>query len=642
MGGQTLAEKIATRHCVRGPDRPLRAGDTVSLRPRHILTHDNSSAILTRFRETGAGLVRYPWQPLITLDHDVQNTDPARFAVWQELAAFAGEQHLEFRPCGSGVGHQIMVEDGLVIPGSLCVAADSHANIYGALGALGTPIVRSDAVAVWATGDFWWEVPRCVQVRLKGELREECCGKDLILSLCATFDQGEVRSTIVEFTGPGVASLNMDDRFTVANMTTEWGAIGGIFPVDQQTVDYLETVRRELTKTGRRRFTKALLEEWASNPMTADPDAVYSLHIEVDLASVRPTINGPSSPAVPAPGDQVIPIDRAFLVGCANARLGDLQQAAAVLRGRKVHPRVKFYVAAASRTVQDQAVRAGTWNDLIQAGARTLPPGCAMCIGLGEGLLEEGEVAVSATNRNYPGRMGAVDSQAWLASPAVVAQAALDGEIRTPAESTDLVTRIDSRAKAGDPVPPPGLVEGFPVRMKGEARFIPADSLDTDQIFPSTAVYRDLASADLGKLLLQNHDSSFVDRIGNATILVGGFNFGCGSSREQAATAFAAAGFELLIVGSVARTFRRNAANHGLLCLEAPEFVQALHDELQGDAPRTVALEDEIEVDFSSGTVRQGGREFAVEIPPVLIQELYLDGGVVERMRRRFGGEERS
>jgi homoaconitate hydratase len=260
MSGQTLTGKIATRHCVRGPSRPLRAGDLVVLRPRHVMSHDNSAAIMDRFSRMGAASIRYPWQPVIAIDHDVQNTEPERLATWSRIESFARWQGVEFWPCGSGIGHQIMVAEGYVVPGSLCVAADSHANMYGALGSLGTAIVRSDAAAVWATGEFWWEVPDVVQVSLSGKLPAGVTGKDLILSLCGRYRNGEVHDVVVEFAGPGVASLDMDDRFTMANMTTEWGARAGIFPVDGCTTAYLEQVRRELIKRGRRRFTSGQLE----------------------------------------------------------------------------------------------------------------------------------------------------------------------------------------------------------------------------------------------------------------------------------------------------------------------------------------------------------------------------------------------
>jgi homoaconitate hydratase len=604
----------------------------VALRPRHLLTHDNSAAVIERFGQTGAPAVRYPWQVLITLDHDVQNTDPDQFAVWQRIREFAERHRLDFRPCGSGVGHQIMVEEGFAVPGSLCVAADSHANIYGALGALGTPVVRSDAVAVWATGEFWWEVPRSVRVRLEGKLADGVSGKDLILALIAKFHGGEVHASVVEFEGPGVASLDMDARFTISNMTTEWGSIGGMFPVDATTIEYLEWVRRELAKRGQKRFTRAQLGAWATAPLEADADAEYAATITVDLATIRPTVTGPHSPSGTAGSERTIPIDKAFLVGCANARLTDLAAAARVLDGHKVHPRVRLYVAAASRRVQDEAVRSGVWDTLVAAGARTLPPGCAMCIGLGEGVLEPGEVAVSATNRNYPGRMGDVRAEGWLASPAVVAESAVRGELRVG--PPEIEATIESGASGAARVTNRHLVAGFPEAVEGRAVFVPADDLDTDQIYPSTAVYREIDPAKMGSLLLRHHDPDFASRLSGATILVGGFRFGCGSSREQAATSISHAGIRLVITGSMARSFRRNAANWGLLCVESPEFVAYLQDALTGS--RTFALDAPVAVDFREATIRHAGLEFAFDRPPALLQELHVDGGVLGRMQRRF------
>jgi homoaconitate hydratase len=373
----------------------------------------------------------------------------------------------------------------------------------------------------------------------------------------------------------------------------------------------------------------------------ADPDARYAAAITVDLSTVTPVITGPDSPAAAPASERAVEIDKAFLVGCANARSTDLAAAAQVLRGRKVHPRVKFYVAAASRRIQDEAVRSGVWDVLVDAGARTLPPGCAMCIGLGEGVLESGEVAVSATNRNYPGRMGAVGAEGWLASPRAVAEAALSGEIRV-GPSRMAATFEAGPAESAVPVDR-HLVAGFPERLEGRAVFLPADDLDTDQIYPSTAVYRELDPAAMGALLLRNHDPDFAEKLTGATILVGGFRFGCGSSREQAATAIAHAGIRLVITGSLARSFRRNAANHGLLCIEAPGFVEQLQRAHAGQ--RAFALEDAITVDFREAILHHGGRDFDFDRPPALLQELHVDGGALGRMQARFtpaaGGERR-
>ncbi len=201
---QTIVEKIAQAHLSEGPKRPLRAGDFVSIRPFHVMTHDNTSAVMSKFKAIGAKKICDPKQLVFALDHDIQNQDEANLKKYRSIEAFAQEQGVDFYPAGSGIGHQIMVERGYVAPGSFVVASDSHSNMYGALGAIGTPIVRTDAAAVWATGEFWWQIPRSIQVVLEGKLPQGVCGKDVIISLCGLYNHDEALNAAVEFTGPGV------------------------------------------------------------------------------------------------------------------------------------------------------------------------------------------------------------------------------------------------------------------------------------------------------------------------------------------------------------------------------------------------------------------------------------------------------
>src|SRR3954470_8067062 len=244
--GQTIVEKITLAYMTEGPERSLRAGDFVSVKPRHILTHDNTSAVIKKFRSIGAKRVVNHQQPVFALDHDIQNTSEDNLKKYAAIEAFARELHIDFYPAGTGIGHQIMVERGYVVPGSFVVASDSHSNMYGALGAIGTPIVRTDAAAVWATGEFWWQIPRSVQVVLEGKLPEGATGKDIIITLCGLYNHDEVLNSAVEFSGPGVASLSMDARFSISNMSTEWGPLVGWFPVDQVTINYLKGVHQRL------------------------------------------------------------------------------------------------------------------------------------------------------------------------------------------------------------------------------------------------------------------------------------------------------------------------------------------------------------------------------------------------------------
>ena len=356
---QTIVEKIAQSHLAEGPNRPLRTGDFVSIRPHRVMTHDNTSAVMSKFKGIGAQKIHNPQQLTFALDHDIQNKDEANQKKYHAIEAFAQQHGVDFYPAGSGIGHQIMVERGYVVPGSFVVASDSHSNMYGALGAIGTPIVRTDAAAVWATGEFWWQIPRSVQVVLEGKLAEGATGKDVIITLCGLYNHDEVLNSAIEFTGPGVASLSMDARLSISNMTTEWGPLVGWFPVDAVTIQYLKGVYQRLKAQGVERFTEKDIEGWTKNPPHPDPDAVYSAHIVLDLGQVTPHVSGPDTVQVMASlaeiGKKNIPIQKAYLVSCVNSRLEDLEAAANVLKGKKVAATVKFYIGAASKWVQDEA-----------------------------------------------------------------------------------------------------------------------------------------------------------------------------------------------------------------------------------------------------------------------------------------------
>ena len=261
--GQTITEKIAQAHLAEGPKRSLRAGNFVSIRPKHVMTHDNTSAVMKKFKSIGAAKIHDTRQPVFALDHDIQNQNEDNQKKYRAIESFARDHGIDFYPAGTGIGHQIMCERGYVTPGSLVVASDSHSNMYGALGAVGTPVVRTDAAAIWATGEFWWQIPRTVQVVLEGALREGVTGKDVIIALCGAFNV-HVLNAAVEFSGPGVASLSMDARMTIANMSTEWGALVGWFPADEIAIKWLRAKREERIKRGEpERYTEEDLRRWA-------------------------------------------------------------------------------------------------------------------------------------------------------------------------------------------------------------------------------------------------------------------------------------------------------------------------------------------------------------------------------------------
>ena len=646
--GQTVIEKIAQSHMAEGPQgRPVRAGDFLSIRPHHVMTHDNTAPVMKKFKAIGASRVQDPAQPVFTLDHDIQNRSEENLAKYRSIEEFAAEQGVTFYPAGSGIGHQVMIEQLHAVPGSFVVASDSHSNMYGGVGAAGTPVVRTDAAAIWAAGTFWWQIPRTIQVVLEGRLSPGATGKDVILALCGHYNHGEVLNAAVEFSGPGVAALSLDERLAISNMTTEWGALVGWFPADEKTLAFVKERRDRLGATGAKRVTDDDLRRFAEDPVRPDADAVYAGRIRLDLSSVIPHVAGPDSVQVATPLPEMeqrgVPIQKAYLVSCVNSRLEDIVAAADVLRGKKVADGVEMYIAAASRDVQEAAEAGGAWQALLDAGARPLPPGCGPCIGLGAGLLEAGENGISATNRNFKGRMGSRDARCYLASPAVVAASAAAGRICGPDRftATELVSefeRVDASAAADEEVE---ILPGFPERVRGRLVFLPQDNLNTDGIYGKDYTYRDDMTAEMmARVVFENYDPELAGRIAKGDVVVGARNFGTGSSREQAVTSLQAAGIALVAAASYSQTYLRNAFNNGFPCVDCPELSDRLGEllatEVEG-AAKTIIPGDEIEIDFARGKISYRGETFRFAPLGAVPQALVVDGGVENQVRKRLG-----
>ncbi len=646
--GQTIVEKICQAHMAEGPNRPLRAGDMLSLRPRHVMTHDNSSAVMKKFKSIGATRIFDPRQPVFALDHDIQNTTEENLSKYKSIEKFAIDHRITFYPAGSGIGHQLMVAEGYVVPGSLVVASDSHSNMYGALGALGTPVVRTDAAAIWATGEFWWQIPRSIRVVFKGSLRPGVTAKDVIITLCGLYNREEVLNAAVEFAGPGVAGLSMDGRMTISNMTTEWGSLTGWFPVDAVTIRYLRDRMVILKRKSATRYTEEDLTKWEKNPPAPDPDAEYAATIELDLSAVSPHVSGPDSVQVMRSLVEIekekVAIQKAYLVSCVNSRLEDLEAAARVIRGKKVASGVELYLSAASKEVQQAAEASGAWHALVDAGARPLPPGCGPCIGLGTGLLEAGEVGISATNRNFKGRMGSRDAKAFLASPEVVAASAVMGYIAGPSPSDGgLPERIyeekPAASAAGDEVVK--IIEGFPGRIEGRLVFVTQDNLNTDGIYGKDYTYREgMTREEMARVVMENYDPEFSGKTESGDVLVGAWNFGTGSSREQAVTSLQAKGIALVIAGSFSQTYLRNAYNNGFACVECPALVTRLRELLKKGVAvgaRTIIPGDPLAIDFTKSTATYRGESFRLPALGTVPQSLVVAGGIENLVRKRLG-----
>lgn len=644
---QTVVEKIAQLHLAEGPSRPLRCGDFVSIRPARVMTHDNTSAVMRKFKATGAANIFNPSQLVFALDHDIQNQDEINLKKYRSIEAFARQHGVDFYPAGSGIGHQLMVERGYVVPGAFAVASDSHSNMYGALSAVGTPIVRTDAAAVWATGEFWWQIPRSIQVRLEGTLSAGVTGKDVIIALCGIYNHDEVLNAALEFSGPGLSSLSMDARLSIANMSTEWGALVAWFPVDDTTIGYFREIHQNLQHCGIERFTRAEIEAWRKTLPRPDPDAAYAACITLDLSQVTPHVSGPDTVQTTQSLYEIeqkkIPIQKAYLVSCVNSRLSDLEAAARVLRGKKVANGVKLYVGAASAWTQNEAQRSGVWSALVEAGAIPLPPGCGPCIGLGTGVLEKGEIGISATNRNFKGRMGSRDAQCYLAGPEVVAASAVAGYITGPIHfpPCSITRQFEEFATAHRPDERVEILPGFPERITGRLVFVPQDNLNTDAMYGKDYTYRDdMTSEMMARVAMENYDPQFALRTGAGDVLVGGFNFGTGSSREQAVTCLRAKGIPALIAGSFSQTYLRNAYNNGFLCIEIPALVRELCHQFAGEVARkekTIISGEKLCLDFVSSTVGWRGKTFSFPPLGTVPQSLVIAGGAENVIARKLG-----
>ena len=635
---QTIVEKLSQAHMTEGPNRPVRAGDFVSIRPSRVMTHDNTSAVMSKFKAIGAKRVYDPKQLLFALDHDVQNHDETNVKKYQSIERFAAENRIDFYSAGAGIGHQIMVERGYVLPGSFVVASDSHSNMYGALGAIGTPVVRTDAAAIWATGEFWWQIPRTIQVVLEGTLPEGASGKDVIIILCGFYNHDEALNAAVEFSGPGLASLSMDDRFSIANMSTEWGAVAAWFPVDDVAIRYLRQMYSHLKEQGVERFPEQNIADWIANPPQPDPDAAYAARISLDLSLVTPHVSGPDAVqtmhSLAQIENETIAIQRAYLLSCANSRTGDLENAAWALCGKRVAPGVKLYVAAASAWVQQEAERRGVWQTLLDAGAIPLPPGCGPCIGLGEGLLEKGEVGISATNRNFKGRMGSREAQCYLASPEVVAASAVAGYIKGTRRWHDctLVRCYEEFSVAKTLTETVEILQGFPAHVRGRIVLLSQDNINTDAIYGKDYTYQDDVTPEMmARVAMQNYDPQFAALARPGDVIIGGFNFGTGSSREQAVTCLKAKGIPLVIAASFSQTYLRNAYNNGFACIETPALVKHMREQFADEivrAEKTIISGENIDVDFSTSRVLWRGKEFSFPTLGSVPQRLVIASGV--------------
>lgn len=645
---QTRIEKIVQRFVI-GHKEEVHSGDYVMIRPLHVLTHDNTGAVIPKFNEIGKMTINDPSQPVFALDHNVQNTDEKNLAKYAKIEAFAKEYGIDFYPAKTGIGHQMMCDEGYAFPNTLAVASDSHSNMYGGLGCLGTPIVRTDAAGLWVTGETWWQIPPIAKVILKGKPADGVSGKDIALALCGIFDKDEVLNHALEFEGDALEYISIEQRLTIANMTTEWGALVGLFPVDALTLSWYDKRNAEIVARGlmgvesdkgqtvHPRINNATIQELQENPIIADKDAYYAKTITLDVSTISPIVSGPHGIKLMYSADEInkkrIPINKAYLVSCVNGRYEDIQTAAKYIKGKKVAEGVEFYIGCASKEIQMRLEKESYWQTLLEAGAIELPPGCGMCIGLGKGLLESGEVAISATNRNFKGRMGAKDSEAYLGSPLTVAMSAVEGYIIADNKSNfEPIYNIKETEKPDKKVKTT-ILKGFPETIKGRLIFCPEDNLNTDGIYPGKYTYNDaMTGAEQAEVVMENYDPEFVKITQEGDILAGGFNFGTGSSREQAATAFMHKGIAMLIAGSFSETYKRNALNNGFIVIECPKLIKDLRNAYKNDK-LTIITGLDLKVNFKKAKIKVADKIYTFNPLGKAAQRLIISQGLLQMIK---------
>ena len=417
--GMTMTEKILAKHA--GID-VVKPGQLINCKLDMVLANDvTAPPAIKEFEKIGKPVFDNTKIALVP-DHFTPNKDIKSAGLAKIVRDFAHKHNIVnyFEIGRVGIEHVILPEKGIVAPGMVTIGADSHTCTYGALGGFSTGVGSTDLGVALATGEAWFKVPETIKVNITGKKPKYICGKDVMLTLIGMIGVDGALYKALEFAGEGVKELNMTDRLTIANMAIEAGAKNGIFPVDDETLNYIKD-----------RVTKPY------EIVEADSDATYCQTVEINLSELKPVVAFPHLPENTHTVESIkepITIDQVVIGSCTNGRLEDLAIAASILKGHKVHPTVRCIIIPGSQQVYLDAIHNGYVDTFIEAGAAVSTPTCGPCLGAHMGIMTAGERCVSTTNRNFRGRMGHVDSEVYLASPYVAAASAILGKIATPEE----------------------------------------------------------------------------------------------------------------------------------------------------------------------------------------------------------------
>ena len=413
----TMTQKILAAHAGLSEVKP---GQLIKAKLDMVLGNDITSPVaINEFNKAGFEGVFDTDKISLVMDHFAPNKDIKAAQQCKQCRTFAHRFDIKnYYDVGEmGIEHALLPEKGLVGPGELIIGADSHTCTYGALGAFSTGVGSTDMAAGMATGEAWFKVPSAIKFNLTGKLQKWVSGKDVILHIIGMIGVDGALYKSMEFTGEGLKNLTMDDRLCMANMAIEAGAKNGIFDVDEVTLEYVNgRVNRPF------------------NTYKADPDAQYDQVIDIDLSKITPTVSFPHLPENTKTFDEIgdVVIDQVVIGSCTNGRLSDMATAAEILKGKHIAENVRCIVIPATQQIYKESIKLGYLETFIDAGCIVSTPTCGPCLGGYMGILAEGERAVATTNRNFVGRMGHVDSEVYLASPAVAAASAIAGKIAKP------------------------------------------------------------------------------------------------------------------------------------------------------------------------------------------------------------------
>jgi 3-isopropylmalate/(R)-2-methylmalate dehydratase large subunit len=628
MRPMTFAEKALAR--AAGLPQAT-SGEILEVTADRILSHDNTAAIARIFtNELGAKRVVDPERLCVVLDHASPPPTPQHARNHAETRAFVHAQGIShFFDVGRGICHQVLSEEGLVLPGTLILGADSHTTHYGWLGAFAAGVGRSEVAVLWATGRLWLRVPESLRINLHGKLPRGVTSKDLCLQISRTLGADGGLYYSIEFAGPGLNTLSIESRMVIPNSMAEIGVKNAYLLPDDQVFGYLSQ---------RLGLSRAEIEEHALYP---DENAVYTAEYDLYLDRLEPLIACPHSVDNVQPLSSLTdqPVDFAFIGTCTNGRLEDLAAAAQILQGHRIHPGTRLLVVPASNVVYSMALKQGVLEILVDSGALIGVPGCGPCMGNHLGIPAKGEVVISTANRNFRGRMGEPDAAIYLASPAVVAASAVLGRIASPAE----LERKSSFTRVASDGPVMQVIKKEPTSSRA-ASFTPSsietiiskkdklkgkiwkygDNVNTDQIFPGKYTYTLTTPEEIGSHALEDLDASFASSVSPGDVIFGGSNFGCGSSREQAVTCLKYKGVTALVAASFARIFYRNAINQGLPAIVCPAAVA------------TAQTGDLVEVDLAKGQIRLPSGTFTFPPFPPNVQTILQAGGLVEFVKAQL------